>query len=146
MNHAKIHRSRKRGYNTRAASGAGRGKGIKLRRKVEGLTQEDMFNVTCDTQEGVDEAQTRIDSGRQMVIGGIPGTLVSVGFMMGWARKTKEVDELKRKGKLEGYKLSLNADPGGRVQMLVKKTFLGIALGNLAPPAPGTSQGAGGGE
>ncbi|MBK8575430.1 MAG: hypothetical protein IPN90_07070 [Elusimicrobia bacterium] len=43
---------------------------------VEGCTREGLFTVTCRDQQSTDQAQDRIDSGKQIAVVGLVAALV----------------------------------------------------------------------
>lgn len=90
---------------------------------VDGCQRDGLFNVTCNDQNSLDEANARLDSGRQLMIVGLVAGLVGAGFLWGGSNKSSEIDDLERKGRKNGYKLSLDQTQDGRVRFLLAKSF-----------------------
>jgi hypothetical protein len=90
---------------------------------VDGCQRDGLFNVTCQDQESLDEANDRIDSGRQMMVVGLIVGLVGGAFLWGGSNKSSEIDDLERKGKKNGYTLSFDQTNDGRFRLLMVKAF-----------------------
>ncbi|MBK8575463.1 MAG: hypothetical protein IPN90_07250 [Elusimicrobia bacterium] len=90
---------------------------------VDGCEADGLFNVVCDDQKSLDEAQDKIDSGKQIMIVGLVVALVGGGLLWGGSQKSSEIDDLERQGRKNGYKLSMDQTKGGRVRLLMVKSF-----------------------
>lgn len=90
---------------------------------VQGCSRDGLFTVTCSDENSLNEAQGRIDDGRRLAVIGLISGVVAVGFLVGGARQSRKIDDLERRGRREGYKLSLDSNQDGGIQMLVSKSF-----------------------
>jgi len=90
---------------------------------VDGCSRDGVFNVTCNTQAQVDEAQGRIDDGKGLMIVGLVAALVGGAFLWGGSSQTSKIDDLERKGRQQGFKLTLNQTRSKGLRLALAKSF-----------------------
>lgn len=89
---------------------------------VQGCSREGWFDIECDTQQGVDEAQAHIDDAKKISNVGLVTGLIGVGLLVWGARKSDDVVHLKREGVRKGYTVSVEPRPDG-ARLTVARSF-----------------------
>lgn len=87
---------------------------------VDGCQRDGLFTVTCQNQSQVNEAQSRIDDGRKLIVTGVIIAAIGGGLLWGGSQQTKKIDDLEIEGRRKGYKLSLESTSKGMRVCVVK--------------------------
>lgn len=90
---------------------------------IQGCQRTDFFTITCDTEQATNQANDKLDKGRgTLLVGTLVLTLGIVGIFAG-SSKADSVRSHERKGKRNGFTVSLAPGEKGQVQLTAAYAF-----------------------
>jgi hypothetical protein len=90
---------------------------------VPGCERTDMFTITCTSQQATDQANEKLDKGRQsLLLGVLALTAGVVGICLGADRDT-QAKRMEKRGKEKGFTLGLSIQEDKSVLLALNRRF-----------------------